>query len=971
MKQKTIYLLLLIFIQCVMVNSQTNVPTIKDPRVEAFTIFGDVPVSHTTGVPDISIPLFNIESHGYTLPVTLRYHTAMVKPPYDHTNVATGWILEVGGSVVQNIKKENDFMGLRPADWKNDYDLADPTSSETQMYVVNAYNKVYDCEYDIFSYSFPGSSGQFVLDKESTGKYGVTSLSDPGLKGNISVTVSSSSGSYTINSLVLKADNGYRYSYEKKTYDQVWTNLSKKPYYMLDTIYSPNGNRLFNFSYSRYYNATTQLSFRNYILSKDWIYVTSPYETIPEDPNPIYSTYESHLLDEDWVGSTINKVGFDNGSLDFTLTDNNRHIEKITLKDLDGKPVKEVVFQVDSFPGSGYRCLDKVILEDKNSAEISKYSFDYYNKTYSVNNSTLNLDYFGYLTLGYRPSGLLGKFIDIGEKTFSYSYITHAGIVVSRNITLGQDINKEPNLNMTETYALKSVTYPTGGKTELVYGLNQYVDHYVDKYQNPCIKTGGGLRVEKIINYDISNNQTSVKTYEYEPGSVNFSFSNDGDNFRTNYSFSFGRTEFMYINNDIINPEKNKEIRYGKVTEFSGDTGSNVGKTVYEYTFSNPHVYRSLAEIYNQDELILGGSMWEYISEYRNWDNGQLTQKTAFKNNGSGYDTVSVEKSTYVKTDLKKYNNLQVYQYASYGTGSADVNQYEVWKLIDSIKPTLNPAVPLIPYNYAIVAGVSRLTSKTTTLYNNNTPVSTTEQYYYNNGMDKFMTGKNVTNSDAETQSTFYKYPYDSTSDVTNEMTNRNMISPVIEEITQVNGTQVKGTKPDYGFVGSDGSLSDLSSAPSASHIVPSAVYQWNKSGFYEKELALDRYDDLDNLLLYHKRDNISTFFIWGYNKQYPVAKIEGATYDEVKAALGGMIPDLGSGTLTASQVSTLRSSLSSALVTTYTYRPLVGMTSATAPNGVTTYYEYDTFNRLKRTYIIENGQQKTIQSYDYHYQGQ
>ncbi|MBV5342330.1 hypothetical protein JZU68_01495 [bacterium] len=66
-----------------------------------------------------------------------------------------------------------------------------------------------------------------------------------------------------------------------------------------------------------------------------------------------------------------------------------------------------------------------------------------------------------------------------------------------------------------------------------------------------------------------------------------------------------------------------------------------------------------------------------------------------------------------------------------------------------------------------------------------------------------------------------------------------------------------------------------------------------------------------------------------------------------------------------------LRNGLPNALITTYTYKPMVGMTSATDPRGVTTYYEYDDFNRLKQTYIIENGEKKILQKYDYHYTNQ
>ncbi|WP_447767072.1 hypothetical protein [Sphingobacterium faecium] len=60
-----------------------------------------------------------------------------------------------------------------------------------------------------------------------------------------------------------------------------------------------------------------------------------------------------------------------------------------------------------------------------------------------------------------------------------------------------------------------------------------------------------------------------------------------------------------------------------------------------------------------------------------------------------------------------------------------------------------------------------------------------------------------------------------------------------------------------------------------------------------------------------------------------------------------------------------LRNDLPNAMVTSYTYQPLVGMKSKTDARGVTEYYEYDGMQRLKA--IIDQFKHVTS-SMDYHY---
>ncbi len=146
-----------------------------------------------------------------------------------------------------------------------------------------------------------------------------------------------------------------------------------------------------------------------------------------------------------------------------------------------------------------------------------------------------------------------------------------------------------------------------------------------------------------------------------------------------------------------------------------------------------------------------------------------------------------------------------------------------------------------------------------------------------------------------------------------------------------------------------------------------SSVRDSIENGNIEERMHYE-YDKNRNVSYILKDSTDKVVYLWSYNGSYPIAKIEGLTYSSVSDMLTtSFISNLqDKKTPSESDYNTIRTCLANigGLITTYTYEPLVGVTSLTQPNGVKTIFNYDGFGRLVKTI---NGNGETISSINYH----
>lgn len=139
------------------------------PTAASLAKYGNVPVSNFTGIPNISIPLGQVDGLHLSVPVTLGYHGGGVKVDEMAGWTGLNWSLSAGGTITRTVRglEDRSSGGFQNNPVLDDIDNGVLDLFAHPSHVEAMANGTMDGEVDIYHFNALGYSGKFIIDRDN------------------------------------------------------------------------------------------------------------------------------------------------------------------------------------------------------------------------------------------------------------------------------------------------------------------------------------------------------------------------------------------------------------------------------------------------------------------------------------------------------------------------------------------------------------------------------------------------------------------------------------------------------------------------------------------------------------------------------------------------------------------------------------------------------------------------------------
>ena len=505
-----------------------------------------------------------------------------------------------------------------------------------------------------------------------------------------------------------------------------------------------------------------------------------------------------------------------------------------------------------------------------------------------------------------------------------------------------------------------------------------------------------GKRIKRIEFYDSGNNLESYKAYEYNitNSSITSGVVTGFPSFHSlnpYYDALSGLTVFELkgaISGSPFSTYQGNSIGYSHVTEYYGDETSNVGKTDYIFTLEKDSDadFMSFPYVPPTDNTWLSGLPFN-ITHYKNsgTNNYKKVKYTRYTYNygGDAYQLPLAFTPQSLRKPLNSNHSNPGTDLSSEGLLYDKNNSFFRLPLIHVYHPYNGQGqLDLGNHDYKIfhfTGGVLNNYTTEETLYddNENATLITFSENKYNYSDHYQMSSTLTKTSDNEPIIQKLTYPQElgNASTAQASLVTQHRFVPI--EVKSFKDFNNNGVFESSELLNTTETV--YSEDSNNSNVLEPSVIKTGKGvqPNMQNRIEFKEYDSDGNILQVSKADGMDITYIYGYNNTLPVAKIENATYTQVSSYVNNIknksnLDDdrcLDSSSCDEKNLrialQSLRSNLPNAMVTTYTYDPLIGVTSITDSKGYTVYYEYDNLHHLVR---VKDEDGKIMSENKYHY---